>query len=62
MVAYACQKQCVALPAWTRTVEPLTLPVFASTLQSLRLHLLTHSPPPFRRRNLFIDASLGDRV
>ena len=62
MVEYACQKQGVALPAWTRAVEPLTLPVFASTLQSLRLHLLTHSPPPVRRRNLFIDASLGDRV
>ena len=59
MVEYACQKQCVALPAWTRAVEPLTLPVFASALQSLRLHLLTHSPPPFRRRNIFIDSSLG---
>lgn len=62
MVEYACQKQRVALPAWTRAVEPLTLPVFASALQSLRLHLLTHSPPPFRRRNIFIDSSLGDRV
>jgi hypothetical protein len=36
--------------------------VFCSSLQSLRMHLLTHSPPPFRRRNIFIDSSLGQRV
>jgi hypothetical protein len=29
---------------------------------SLRLYLLTHSPAPFRRRNIFIDASVGSRV
>jgi hypothetical protein len=40
----------------------LTEPVFGSELQSLRLYLLTHSPPPFRARNIFIDATLGDRV
>lgn len=62
MVEYACQKRAVAVPAWTRTIKLLEEPVFGSTLQSLRLHLLTHSPPPFRRRNIFIDASIGDRV
>ena len=62
MVEYACQKRHVSLPAWVRSVEPLSEPVFASALQSLRLHLLTNSPPPFRRRNIFIDSSLGDRV
>jgi len=31
-------------------------------LLGLRLHLLTHSPAPFRRRNIFIDASVGARV
>ena len=51
-----------APPRWTVTVEPLDAPWFASTLKSLRLHLLTHSPPPFRRRNLFIDSSVGQRV
>lgn len=49
-------------PRWTATVEPLDAPWFASSLRSLRLHLLTHSPPPFRRRNLFIDSSVGQRV
>jgi hypothetical protein len=62
MVEYACAKRSVAPPAWTRTVTPLPDPVFATALQSLRLHLLTHSPPPFRARNIFIDASVGERV
>jgi hypothetical protein len=28
----------------------------------LRLHLLLSAPPAFRRRNIFLDASVGDRV
>jgi len=62
MVEYGCARCAIAPPAWTRTVVPLTEPAFATTLQSLRLHLLTHSPPPFRRRNIFIDSTLGDRI
>jgi uncharacterized protein (DUF1778 family) len=62
MVEYACGRQRIAPPAWTRAIAPLTEPVFGSTLMSLRLHLLTHSPPPFRRRNIFIDASIGSRL
>jgi hypothetical protein len=62
MVELACVKRNLAPPAWTRAVAPLPEPVFGTTLQSLRLHLLTHSPAPFRRRNIFIDATLGDRV
>lgn len=49
-------------PDWTRRVRPLERPWFASSLESLRLHLLTASPPPFRRRNLFVDSTIGDRV
>jgi hypothetical protein len=62
MVERACMQRGIAAPAWTRTVAPLTEPVFGSALESLRLHLLTHSPPPFRFRNIFIDASLGEQV
>ncbi|HSD53043.1 MAG TPA: DUF1778 domain-containing protein [Burkholderiales bacterium] len=62
MVEYACGRHGIAPPAWTRTIAPLTEPAFGSTLMSLRLHLLTHSPAPFRRRNIFIDASVGARV
>jgi len=49
-------------PAWTRAIAPLTDPMFGSALSSLRLYLLTHSPAPFRRRNIFIDSSVGSRV
>jgi hypothetical protein len=51
-----------APPNWTRRVQPLARPWFASPLKNLRLHLLTTSPPPFRRRNLFVDSTIGDRV
>lgn len=62
MVELACEKRGLPLPEWVRAIAPLDRPAFGSTLQSLRLYLLTHSPAPFRRRNIFIDASLGDRV
>ena len=62
MVEYACATRAIAVPAWTRAIAPLSEPVFGSELQSLRLYLLTHSPPPFRVRNIFIDSTLGDRV
>ena len=62
MVEYACGKKEVPAPLWTRAVAPLTEPVMGTTLESLRLYLLTHSPPPFRRRNIFIDSSVGSRV
>lgn len=62
MVEYACARKGAAAPSWLRATAPLDEPVFASRLESLRLHLLTHSPAPFRRRNIFIDASVGSRV
>lgn len=62
MIEQACERRSVRVPGWVRAVAPLPDPAFGSTLKSLRLHLLTHSPPPFRRRNIFIDATVGDRV
>lgn len=62
MVEYACAKKGVVAPSWTRDTPPLAEPVFGSALMSLRLYLLTHSPAPFRRRNIFIDSSVGSRV
>ena len=62
MVEYACARRGVPPPAWTQSIAPLAEPEFASTLANLRLYLLTHSPPPFRKRNIFIDASIGARV
>ena len=62
MTEVACERKGVAPPSWLRTTPPLDEPVFGSSLMSLRLYLLTHSPAPFRRRNIFIDASVGSRV
>ena len=61
-VEHAAAIKGVDPPRWTVTVQALDAPWFASSLKSLRLYLLTHSPPPFRRRNLFIDSSVGQRV
>jgi hypothetical protein len=49
-------------PLWTAQVAPLSRPVFAVPWMSLRAHLLLESPVAFRRRNIFIDSSVGDRV
>ena len=49
-------------PAWTQRIPPMSVPYFASALQSLRPHLLRASPTPFRARNLFVDTTLGGRV
>ena len=62
MVEQACARADIPPPAWTRAIPPLLSPLFASSLTSLRLYLLTHSPPAFRRRNLFVDATLGAQV
>jgi hypothetical protein len=62
MVEQAAQQKSVAPPAWVRTVEPLERPHFATPLVGLRLHLLRSAPVPFRRRNIFVDSGIGDRV
>lgn len=61
-VEHAAATKRVDPPRWTVAVQALDTPWFASSLKSLRLYLLTHSPPPFRRRNLFIDSGVGQRV
>lgn len=62
MIELAAAQKGIAPPAWTRDIKPLARPYFGTTLGSLRLHLLIHSPAVFRHRNIFIDATLGDRV
>ena len=62
MVELACGRRHVPIPPWTRAIVPLTDPWFASASRSLRQYLLMASPAPFRRRNIFIDSSLGSRV
>ena len=62
MVEEAAAKKGAKPPAWTRDVPPLDKPLFGSSVPALRLHLMVNSPPPFHRRNIFVDSSLGDRV
>src|SRR5262245_27989197 len=59
----AAHRRDILPPDWVRDIEPMELePYFATSLAGLRLHLLRTAPVPFKRRNIFIDSSLGDRV
>lgn len=62
MVEQAAQRGQVAPPAWVRDVEPLEEPWFAVPFAGLRPHLLASAPVAFKRRNLFVDSTVGDRV
>lgn len=62
MVEQAAHQKDVAPPVWVHDVKPLEEPHFAAPLASLRLHLLRSAPVPFRRRNIFVDSTIGDRV
>jgi len=62
MIELAASRRGQPAPQWTRAVPPSTEPAFGSSLASLRLYLLTKAPVALRRRNLFMDASIDDRV
>ena len=62
MIEQAAHLKKVPPPPWVDRVAPLEVPHFATTLKSLRLHLMGASPVAFKRRNIFVDASLGARV
>jgi hypothetical protein len=62
MVEQAADRLGVEPPPWVRDVQPLEHPHFTTPLRSARLHLLRSAPVAFKRRNLFVDAALGDRV
>lgn len=62
MVDQAAAQKAVAPPAWVADVVPLDTPHFVTSLKSLRLHMLRSAPVPFKRRNIFIDSSVGARV
>ncbi|MGQ0560801.1 MAG: hypothetical protein ACT443_02890 [Gemmatimonadota bacterium] len=61
-IELAAARRAQAPPAWTRQIPIPAAPEFGSTLFSLQLYLLTRSPVALRRRNLFMDASIDDRV
>ena len=62
MVEQAAQQKGIWPPAWVGGIERLPEPHFVTPLASLRPHLLRASPVPFRKRNIFVDSGIGDRV
>ena len=62
MIEQAAQQKGVLPPTWLSAVEALSEPHFVTPMASLRPHLLRASPVPFRRRNIFVDSGIGDRV
>lgn len=62
MVEQACYLRKVVPPPWVRHIAPLGEPHFAAPLRSLKLYLLRVAPIPFKRRNIFIDSTIGARV
>ncbi len=62
MIEHAGAKRGVPAPSWVSDVKSLDRPVFGTDLENLRLYLLTHSPVSFRKRNIFIDSTIGERV
>ncbi len=62
MIEEAARQKGVPPPAWAGKTPPLKRPYFAAPLKILRPHLLRASPVAFKRRNIFVDATIGDRV
>lgn len=62
MVEFAAMKKGADVPLWLQNIKPLDKPLFATRIKALRPHLLLQSPIPFRKRNLFVDSGIGDRV
>jgi hypothetical protein len=62
MVEQTAHRNRITAPVWARDVAPLAGPHFATNLASLRAHLLRATPVPFKRRNIFVDSSVGARA
>ena len=62
MLEVAAMQKNASLPEKILVVPALAKPYFGSDLKNLRLYLLTNSPAAFKKRNIFIDSSVGDRV
>jgi len=62
MVEHAAHLKSAPAPTWVHEIDPLESPYFAVPFPRLRVHLLRSAPVAFKRRNLFVDATVGDRV
>ncbi|GJM08166.1 MAG: hypothetical protein DHS20C11_04420 [Lysobacteraceae bacterium] len=57
-----CEQLGVPTPGWVGDTAPLEYPVFGTNLRALRPYLLINAPAAFKRRNIFVDSGVGDRV
>jgi uncharacterized protein (DUF1778 family) len=62
MVEEAAYQKGEAPPTWVNDVKPLEEPYFTVPFRRLRPHLLRAAPVAFKRRNIFVDSTVGDRV
>jgi uncharacterized protein (DUF1778 family) len=62
MVEHTASRMDVDPPAWTADVAPLEEPWFPVKFPRLRPYLLRVAPVAFKRRNIFVDSTVGDRV
>jgi uncharacterized protein (DUF1778 family) len=62
MVEHAARRIDVDPPGWTAGVDPLEEPWFPVGFPRLRAYLLRVAPVAFKRRNIFVDSTVGDRV
>lgn len=62
MVELVAHQRGASAPEWVGEVAPLEDPHFVTSLSSLRLHLLKEAPVSFKRRNIYVDSTVGDRV
>lgn len=62
MVEEAAAQKLIAPPVWVRDVPVLREPHFVTDLKKLRPYLLRTTPVVYRRRNVFVDAGIGQRV
>jgi uncharacterized protein (DUF1778 family) len=62
MAEQAAHVKGISAPEWTRDIEPLEEPYFATPLKGVRTYLIGVAPAAFKRRNIFADAVVGTRV
>ncbi len=62
MIEHAARQKNALLPPWVSNTKALKEPLFGTELKTLRLGLLLDGPVAFRKRNIFIDSTVGDRV
>ncbi|MBP9837399.1 MAG: DUF1778 domain-containing protein [Proteobacteria bacterium] len=62
MIEQAATKKGFSVPSWLEEIEVLKKVHFETNLISIRPYLLINSPIAFRKRGIFLDSTIGDRV